>query len=207
MLGAEIFSQKGFEMQVLGQNAPTDDIETANASTTFAAGSNYSTRDEYKIVSQFGRLNYDFDERYLVSLVFRRDGVSSLATDNRYGFFPGMSAGWNLHKEKFFAESSLNQYISALKPRFSYGINGNVAGIGNYEVQGVYGSQGNYNTSLGFLSTSIINSGLRWEKSKTLDLGLDISFLNNRFSIMLDYYDRRTSDLIDQFNLAKLCRI
>lgn len=201
MLGAEIFSQKGFEMQVLGQNAPTDDIETANASTTFAAGSNYSTRDEYKIVSQFGRLNYDFDERYLVSLVFRRDGVSSLATDNRYGFFPGMSAGWNLHKEKFFAESSLNQYISALKPRFSYGINGNVAGIGNYEVQGVYGSQGNYNTSLGFLSTSIINSGLRWEKSKTLDLGLDISILNNRFSIMLDYYDRRTSDLLTNLTL------
>ncbi|MDR6562477.1 MULTISPECIES: TonB-dependent receptor [unclassified Arcicella] len=201
MLGAELFGQKSFEMQVSGQNAPTDDIETANASTTFAAGSNYSFRDEYKILSQFGRLNYDFDERYLLSLVIRRDGVSSLADENRYGIFPGMSAGWNLHKEKFFQESFLNNYVSALKPRFSYGFNGNVAGIGNYEVQGVYGSQGNYNGSLGFLSTNIINSGLRWEKSKTLDVGLDISLLKNRLNILFDYYDRRTSDLLTNLTL------
>jgi hypothetical protein len=201
MIGTEYFKQKTFEMQVLGQNAPTDDIETANASTTFAAGSNYSYKDEYRIFSQFGRLNYDFDERYLLNFVVRRDGISSLASDNRFGIFPGMSAGWNLHKEEFFKNSSLSDYVSSVKPRFSYGVNGNVAGIGNYEVQGVYGSQGNYNTNLGFLSTSIINTGLRWEKSTTLDVGVDLGLLKNRISLMVDYYDRRTSDLLTNLTL------
>jgi outer membrane receptor protein involved in Fe transport len=91
--------------------------------------------------------------------------------------------------------------VSSVKPRFSYGVNGNVAGIGNYEVQGVYGSQGNYNTNLGFLSTSIINTGLRWEKSTTLDVGVDLGLLKNRISLMVDYYDRRTSDLLTNLTL------
>ncbi|MES2517048.1 MAG: SusC/RagA family TonB-linked outer membrane protein [Bacteroidota bacterium] len=201
MVGTEIFSQKNLNMQVFGQNAPTDDIVTANASTTFAAGSNFSSRDEYQILSQFGRLNYDFEGKYLLTAVFRQDGVSSLAQSNRFGFFPGMSAGWNVHKEKFFQDSPVSKYVSVLKPRFSYGVNGNVAGIGNYEVQGVYGSQGNYNGSLGFLNTSIINGDLRWEKSKTLDLGLDMSILDNKINIVLDYYDRQTSDLLTNLTL------
>ncbi|MEZ4903600.1 MAG: SusC/RagA family TonB-linked outer membrane protein [Spirosomataceae bacterium] len=201
MLGAEFFGQKGFGMQVFGQNAPTDDIVTANASTTFAAGSNYSSRDEYKIISNFGRLNYDYDSRYLLTLVYRQDGVSSLAAENRFGFFPGMSAGWNVHREKFFQNSIFSKYIASLKPRVSYGVNGNIAGIGNYEVQGGYGSQGNYNGSLGFLNTGIVNSGLRWEKSKTLDFGLDLAVLDNRVTFMVDYYDRRTSDLLTNLTL------
>lgn len=201
MAGAESFGNKGLNMQVFGQNAPTDDIITANASTTFASGSNFSSRDEYKIISQFGRLNYDFNEKYLLNFVIRRDGVSSLAPETRYGIFPGMSAGWNVHKEEFFNKLGLNKFFSSLKPRFSYGVNGNIAGIGNYEVQGVYGSQGNYNNSLGFLSTGIVNSGLRWEKSKTLDFGLDLGLLNNRINVILDYYDRQTSDLLTNLTL------
>lgn len=201
MLGAETFGQKSLDMQVFGQNAPTDDIPTANASTTFAAGSNYSTREAYSIVSQFGRLNYTFSDRYLLSAVVRRDGVSSLPTNTRYGIFPGMSAGWNLHNEKFFQNSGLSKYVNTVKPRFSYGVNGNIAGIGNYEVQGVYGTQGNYNGSLGFLSTAFVNNGLRWEKSKTLDLGIDLSVLKNRLTLMVDYYDRQTSDLLTNLTL------
>lgn len=201
MLGAESFGVNSLDMQVFGQNAPTDDIITANASTSFAAGSNYTTRDEYKIHSNFGRVNYDFDNRYLLTLVYRQDGVSSLASQNRFGFFPGMSAGWNVHNEKFFQQSSLSKYVSSLKPRFSYGVNGNIAGIGNYEVQGGYGSQGNYNGSLGFLNTGIVNGDLRWEKSKTLDVGVDIALLNNRLSFIVDYYDRRTSDLLTNLTL------
>ncbi len=201
MAGLESFGRKGLDMQVFGQNAPTDDIITANASTTFAAGSNYSSRDEYKILSQFGRLNYDFNEHYLLTFVVRRDGVSSLAAENRFGIFPGMSAGWNLHKEAFFNKIGLNKVFNSFKPRFSYGVNGNIAGIGNYEVQGVYGSQGNYNNGLGFLSTSIVNSGLRWEKSKTVDFGIDFSLLSNRINIILDHYNRKTSDLLTNLTL------
>jgi hypothetical protein len=88
-----------------------------------------------------------------------------------------------------------------LKPRISYGENGNVAGIGEYEVQGVYGSQGNYNGSLGFLNTAVPNGGLRWEKSKTTDFGLDIGFFKNRITVIFDYYDRRTTDLLTNLSL------
>lgn len=201
MLGAEYYSTTRKEFQVLGQNAPTDDIPTANASTLFPAGSNYSLGSEFKIISQFGRVQYDFDQKYLVSLVYRYDGVSSLAEENRWGFFPGMSAGWNAHSEDFFRESSVSSIISTLKPRISYGENGNIAGIGNYDVQGGYGSQGNYNGSLGFLNTGIINSGLQWEKSKTTDIGVDIGFLNNRVTLLFDYFDRRTNDLLTDLTL------
>lgn len=200
MIGSEFFDTRAFDMQVSGTLAPTDEIPTVNASTAFAAGSNYSTRSEYAIASTFGRLNYDYDQKYLLSLVFRRDGVSSLAEKNRFGFFPGMSAGWNLHREAFFKNSSLANVISTLKPRVSYGQNGNVSGLGRYEVQGAYGAQTLYNNSGGFLYTGITNQDLRWEKSKTTDLGLDVGLLGNRVTVLFDYFDRVTSDLLT--NLA-----
>ncbi len=204
MLGTEFYGIKSFDMQTLGRNAPTDDIRTVNASTTLAAGDNFSTKSEYRIISTFGRLNYDYDNRFLFTGVFREDAISTLAKDNRVGFFPGMSAGWNVHNEKFFRNSGISKYISTLKPRISYGQNGNVAGLltnaNRYEVQGAYGSQGLYNGNAGFLNTSIINSGLRWEKSKTTNIGLDLGILHNRITILFDYYNRKTSDLLT--NLA-----
>ncbi|KIA92405.1 TonB-dependent receptor [Pedobacter kyungheensis] len=201
MGGGEYFDVKSYGSQVLGQNAPTDDIPTANASTTFAAGNNYTTRTEYKIQSAFGRFAYDFDQKYLFTAVFRMDGASSLAKDNRNGFFPGLSAGWNVHREAFFKNSKISQVISSLKPRISYGQNGNIAGLGRYETQGVYSLQGNYNGSAGFLNTGIINSELRWEKSKTTDLGLDMGLLNDRITVIFDYYNRKTSDLLTNLDL------
>lgn len=201
MGGAEYFHVKSSDAQVYGQNAPTDDIPTANASTTFAPGSNYSERSAYKIASVLGRLAYDFDQKYLLTAVFRMDAVSSLASENRNGFFPGISAGWNVHQESFFKNSGLNKYISTLKPRVSYGQNGNVAGLGRYEVQGVYGLTGNYNGNAGFLNTGVINSNLRWEKSKTTDVGVDLGLFKDRVNVIFDYYDRRTSDLLTNLSL------
>ena len=201
MIGVESFEDQNFNAQLAGTGAPTDDIPTVNASTLFAAGSNFTSKDAYRIISNFGRASYDFDRRFLMTLVYRMDGISSLAADNRWGFFPGMSLGWNLHNEPFFQSSSLSNYLSTFKPRVSYGVNGNVAGIGNYEVQGSYGTQGNYNGSLGFLNTGVINSGLRWEKSKTVDIGLDLGLFDNRLTLIMDYYDRRTSDLLTNLTL------
>ncbi|OQY92016.1 MAG: SusC/RagA family TonB-linked outer membrane protein [Sphingobacteriales bacterium UTBCD1] len=205
MLGAEYYGIKSYGQNTTGTNAPTDDISTSNASTTFAAGINGNNssgvingtaKSEYKIISEFGRLNYDYDQRYLLTFVARRDGVSALPEGNRFGFFPGMSAGWNLHKEKFYENMGLEKYISTFKPRVSYGVNGNVAGLGRYEVQGTYASQGLYNGGAGFLNTGLVNNNLRWEKSKTFDIGLDIGILKDRFNLIFDYYDRRTSDLL-----------
>lgn len=200
MLGTEYFGTKGYDMQVLGTNAPTDDISTVNAATTFTAGDNFTSKSEYRIISAFGRLNYNYDQRYLLTAVFRQDAVSSLAKDNRVGFFPGMSAGWNIHNEAFYKNLNIGNYISTVKPRISYGENGNVAGLGRYEVQGGYGNQGLYNGNAGFLNTGIINSGLRWEKSKTVDFGLDLGILQNKITVIFDYYNRKTSDLLT--NLA-----
>ncbi|MBS1558814.1 MAG: SusC/RagA family TonB-linked outer membrane protein [Bacteroidetes bacterium] len=203
MLGAEYFTQKYLTIQVDGQKAPTDDIITANASTVFPVGTNYSTASEFRILSNFGRLNYDYDDKYLVTLVYRQDGVSSLASSNRFGFFPGMSAGWNLHHENFFQQSPVSKYINSFKPRISYGVNGNVNSnlLGPYDVQGSYSSQGNYNGNLGYLNTGVINGNLRWEKSKTTDAGFDMGILDNKVTLLFDYYDRRTSDLLTGLSL------
>ena len=200
MIAAEYYDTKDFGMQVLGTQAPTDDIPTVNASTVFNPGDNYSNTSQYRIISQFGTLNYQYDNRYLLSGVFRRDGVSSLAEQNQYGFFPGMSVGWNVHNEAFFEGRGIQKVISTLKPRASYGENGNVAGLGRYEVQGGYGNQGLYNGQASFLNTAMINPGLRWEKSRTTDIGLDLGLFNNRVSVIYDYYNRKTSDLLT--NLA-----
>ncbi len=201
MLGSEFFGTKDFNMQVQGSKAPTDDIPTANASTVFNAGDNYTNKSEYRIISGFGRLSYDFDNRYLLTAVFRQDGVSALAEKNRSGFFPGMSAGWNVHNEDFFKSGGFSKIISTLKPRFSYGENGNVAGLGRYEVQGGYSGQGLYNGGATFLNTAMINGDLRWEKSRTTDFGLDLGFLNNRVTLIYDYYNRKTSDLLTNLPL------
>jgi hypothetical protein len=111
MAGTEYFGTKANDMQVSGTKAPTDDIPTANASTTFVAGDNYTTKSDYRIISAFGRLNYDFDGRYLLTAVVRQDAVSSLAESNRKGVFPGMSAGWNIHRENFYINAGLDKYI------------------------------------------------------------------------------------------------
>jgi TonB-linked SusC/RagA family outer membrane protein len=201
MAAAEYYGVKSYDQNTVGTNAPTDDIPTANASTTFAAGSNNTSKSEYRIASTFAWIDYNYDQRFLLRLVARRDGVSALSDKNRFGFFPGVSGGWNIHREHFFDKSALSDVISTLKPRVSYAVNGNVAGLGRYEVQGVYGSQGLYNGGAGFLNTGLVNNDLRWEKSKTLDIGLDIGLLRDRITLLFDYYDRRTSDLLTNLTL------
>ena len=202
LAGGEYFDIKSYASQILGQNAPTDDIPTANASTIFAAGANnYTTRTEFKLLSALSSFSYNYDQKYLLNASFRLDGTSSLAQENRNGIFPGVSVGWNVHREEFFKDSKISKIISSLKPRISYGQNGNIAGLGRYETQGVYSLQTNYNGSAGFLNTGIINSDLRWEKSKTTDLGLDMGLLNDRITVIFDYYDRKTSDLLTNLDL------
>lgn len=196
MVGAEYFKVKTDYMQVYGKNAPTDDITTVNASTVFPVGNNTSTASEYRIISSMGRLAYDYDGRILVNAVYRLDGTSILARGNRTGFFPGASAGWNMHQEEFFKKSVLSKYITTFKPRLSYGENGNIAGLERYQVQGVYNVQPSYNGLAGYLNTSPVNKNLAWETSKTTGAGLDLGILNNRVTVLLDYYDRRTSNLL-----------
>lgn len=202
MLGGEYFENQYTEYSGSGQGAPFDDIPTLNASGNENMTA-YSYREGYRIASFFGRVTYDYKRRYLFTAVARYDGISRLS-ENRWGFFPGVSAGWNIHEEAFFHNSPIANVVSTLKPRISYGINGNVNGISNYDVYGLYGQASGthpYNGVNGILNTAVINSQLRWEKSKSFEAGLDLGFLNNRFNLILDYYNRTTSDLLTDVNL------
>lgn len=198
MIGGEYFDTNRFKLQAKGQKAPSDDIPTLNASADRTEV--YSYKEGYRMLSGFARLNYDYQLKYLFSVVARYDGISKLS-DNRWGFFPGVSAGWNVYEEEFFKESAISNVISNLKPRISYGENGNVAGLGNYDVYGKYDSQTAYNGNIGFLNTGLINNNLRWEKSKSLEIGLDLGFMDNRLNFILDYYNRTTSDLLTDLDL------
>lgn len=162
-----------------------------------------------RIMSGFGRLNYDYYDKYLATFTVRRDGVSRLTGNNQYGTFPAASVGWLIHKENFMAAT--DNWLSFLKLRASWGKNGNIGvgtsnAVGIYEVQGSYGSQQPYNGIIGFLLagvpdpiTGIVTSGLanptlKWEKSNTIELGLDASFFQNKLSTSVAVYNRITSD-------------
>lgn len=198
LAGGEFFDIGAFNLSATGQGAPTDDVYTLNAAVV--RNNISSTRTDFRILSGFGRLNYDYDGKYLLTAVARYDGVSSLA-DNRWGAFPGVSVGWNIHQEDFFRGSNLSKFISVIKPRFSYGISGNIAGVGNYEVQGEYRTLAPYGNSASYLNTAVINRGLRWEKSRSVQIGADIGLLNNKVMMVVDYFRRTTVDLLTNLTL------
>lgn len=207
MLGGEYYTYNSFNFEARTQNSPLDDIPTMNVGATRTKTT--SSKSEYRILSGFGRLNYNYNMRYLFSFVFRQDGISRLK-DNRWGFFPGVSVGWNVTEEPFWQDSKISEVVSNLKPRLSYGVNGNVNGLGNYTVYGEYhsvttngtiGTTVNYNGQPAFYNSALINTGLRWEQSKTFEVGLDVGFFNNRLSFILDYYNRRTSNLLTDLAL------
>jgi TonB-linked SusC/RagA family outer membrane protein len=197
LVGAEYLDNNSFSNIVSGTGAPTDLISTVNASTLFAAGSgNSSNVQENRIISTFTRLNYDFDQKYLLTFVLREDGTSVLDYAQRIGYFPGMSAGWNVQKEDFFKNSAISKVISTLKPRVSYGSNGNISGLGNYDVQGVYAATTAYNGNGGIANTVPTNTKLVWETSKSMDAGVDLGLFNDRISLIAEYYNRKSSNLL-----------
>ena len=199
MLGGEYFNYSQFDLEAVTQNSPTDDIPTLNAGSTRTKTT--TSKTAYRILSGFGRLNYNYNMKYLLSMVFRYDGISRLK-DNRWGFFPGVSLGWNVMEEEFWKDSKLSDIFSNLKPRVSYGVNGNVNGLGNYEVYGTYALTGNtYGGETGIYNKELVNTQLRWEQSQTFEAGLDMGFFNNRLSFILDYYSRTTKDLLTDLAL------
>lgn len=195
MVGGEYYTYDQLDFEAKTEGSPTDDVPTLNVGSTRTL-----TRTEktgYRILSGFGRVNYNYNLKYLLSITARYDGISRLK-DNRWGFFPGVSVGWNIMEEEFWKESKVADVISNLKPRLSYGVNGNVNGIGNYEVYGEYGTVGSktYGGATALYNSKLVNTNLRWEQSQTFEVGLDIGFFQNRLSLILDYYSRKTKDLL-----------
>ena len=192
MLGTEFFDKQTKGFNASGSGAPTDDFGDLGLTDNGEGKRSIdSWHSRYRIMSYFGRVNYDFKGKYLLSGVFRQDGYSSLLGDNRWGFFPGVSAGWIFGKEEFVQEKL--PVLSFGKLRASYGLNGNASGIGEYTLQGSYNSV-KYNGNTGFLIGTLPNPGLRWEKTRTFEIGMDLSFFSNRLNANLTYYDRLTMD-------------
>ena len=202
MAGGEFYDSYYTGVSASGRLAPTDDfmdlgLTKNNAEQQTRGTDSWHSRE--RIMSGFGRVNYAYDEKYLFTFTIRRDGYSRLLGDNRYGTFPAFSAGWLVHKERFMA--STQDWLSHLKLRASWGKNGNVGGIGTYELQGSYGSQTAYNGVIGFLQTGIANPSLRWEKSNTVEVGADMGFLDNKIYASLSAYNRITDDKIANVDL------
>jgi TonB-linked SusC/RagA family outer membrane protein len=160
----------------------------------FTSSGNVLTRNS--LVSYFSNINYDFQRRYLLSFNFRRDGLSALAPGNKYGNFGGGSVGWNISEEKFYKDSRFSNIVNNLKIRASYGIVGN-SEIGDFPAIGTFGS-GTYNglPALGFSQAG--NSGLKWERSRQTNIGLNFSLLNSRINVEADYYRNNIDGLILQ---------
>ena len=156
---------------------------------------------DHSIMSYFGRVNYDYAERYMLSLILRADGSSNFAPGHRWGWFPSVSAGWVVSNEKFMENV---KWLNFLKLRGSWGQNGN-ENIDAYQYLSAYtfGSLGLYSfgnaqvpTTAGAYATRLMNENLTWETSEQLDLGFDARFLNGRLGLTFDYYNKKTKDLL-----------
>ncbi|WP_179375156.1 SusC/RagA family TonB-linked outer membrane protein [Winogradskyella wichelsiae] len=164
-------------------------------------GNDFEFIDKSKnvLLSYFGRLNYDYDGKYLLTATLRADASSKLNPDDRWGYFPSVALAWNLHNEDFL--NDINN-VNELKLRIGYGEVGNVNGLGDYLFLTRYtGSQSTANYQFGnsFYQTyrpEPLNEDLRWEIGNTFNLGLDYSFFNRRVSGSINLYQKQTKDLI-----------
>ena len=147
---------------------------------------------ENGIISYAGRLNYNFKEKYFIQGSIRTDGISSLPTANKWGTFPGVSAGWTVSKENFM--SGIENIVSDFKLRASYAEVGNV-NIGNYPYLGLY-NNAKYADYNGIAYSQAGNDQLRWETSLKTDYGLDVSLFSNRLKLTYDYFINNQNGLI-----------
>lgn len=195
--GFSYYDRKDYELYAAGRGAATDNIPTLNAASEETDVS--SSTSHQVIAGYFGRLSYDFNQKYLFSASARYDGASNLGANNKWGFFPGVSAGWNLHEEAFW--SAMPGYISSLKLRASYGVNGNISGLSDFHAQGQYSVGSEYNGQPMVSNTRLPNQDLKWERSRTIDAGFDMGLLDDRVSLLFDYYRRVTDDLLQSLEL------
>lgn len=179
-------------LSATGNNAATDIIPTLNASATPTAVSGSET--QHALIGYFSRATYNYKRKYLFNASLRYDGASNLGTDHKWGLFPGLSAGWNLDQERFWG--ILPKDLIKMKLRASYGVTGNISGLGLYQAQGEYNASSRYAGSSGIMISVLPNQNLKWEQSKTFDAGADIGLFNNRVSLILDYYRRVTDNLL-----------
>lgn len=179
-------------------NFPNNSLYLLNAGSADNM-QNSGTAYEWALQSVFGRINYDYKSKYLLELNARYDGSSRFPEDNRFGFFPSVSAGWRISEESFFQDNIT--WMDNLKLRASYGTLGNQK-IGNYPYQSTLSLGQDYvfgmNKALvsGANVLNLPNSEITWETTKMTDIGLDFTLFNNKVSVVVDYFSKTTEDIL-----------
>ncbi len=191
-------------------NFPTDNISYNNLALSnpyaltgyqvnFGADGLYY---QYRLISDFGRLSYNFNQKYLLQASLRRDGSSVFGANHQWGYFPSVSAAWRISQERFMLNQGL---FSDLKLRGSYGVTGNSSGFSAYTAQSVSGSLGTYyyngTTTAALGAIQQANPNLQWEKTATADIGLDFTILNGRVGGNIDVYNKNTTQMIYPYNV------
>lgn len=176
---------------------PSSDLQILSYTQDEATKSVGSSIDKFAMYSLLGRINYSFNSKYMLTANFRRDGSSNFGKSNRYGNFPSVSAAWRISQEDFMKDLS---FISDMKIRGSYGLLGN-SDIAHFQYQSTvsfdniwYYFNGVKNT--GALPTNPSNPDVKWESQYSKGLGLDLAMLNNKLTFTVDYFDKKTEDML-----------
>lgn len=178
-----------------GRGFPSDDFKRLESASQIVQASSEATG--YSYLSYFVRTNFKAYDRFLLSLSGRIDGSSRFGADNRYGFFPAASVGWIVSNESFLKNSDK---VSFLKFRLSYGKTGN-SEIDDFNALGLYQGS-NYAGLAGLRPESVASPDLKWETTNQIDFGIDYGFLNNRITGEIDYYVKKTTDLLLDVNVS-----
>lgn len=156
-----------------------------------------SEKNSYILISMFARAHYSFKEKYMVTATVRRDGSSKFGNNHKWGTFPSASAAWGISQESFMNNV---RWINDLKLRAGYGVTGNQDGLEPYKSLQVYGSEGMYYKNGTWATAYKINQNpnpdLKWESTAMLNIGIDFSLFNNRLGGTIEWYDKRTSDML-----------
>lgn len=189
LVGYEIEKFRSQYIYASGTNYPTTlKPEIINAGTT-SGESNYK---QSHMISYVAKANYDYDNKYYIGASFRKDGSSRFAPNKRWGNFWSLSGAWRISQEEFMKD--LANTLSDAKVRLSYGTNGNLP-YDYYSYLSLYNFGANYNGNPGGAITKLGYNDLRWEKSKAINFGLDLTFIN-RINVTIDLYDKTSSDLL-----------
>jgi TonB-linked SusC/RagA family outer membrane protein len=175
---------------------PDDLVQVCDAATRFGTGGSGTNASEWSLLSVLGRVDYSYDNRYLVTATVRGDGSSRFGAGNRWGTFPSAAIAWRASEEDFLQDVG---FLSNLKLRFSYGETGNF-NIGNYEYAGQVNANNYVNGSgtlvNGRVTTTLPNEDLGWEETREFNLGIDAGFFNSRVTTAIDLYRRDTDRLL-----------
>jgi TonB-linked SusC/RagA family outer membrane protein len=216
VLAGQSVEKWGYGSQLNATNAnPTFDgfkyayLDNTDGITAGVTTTTGGPHDRGALASYFGRINYDFNEKYLLTLIMRADGSSNFAPDNRWGYFPSVAAGWILTEEAFLANNGIFDFM---KIRASWGQNGNQAiEPGQYLDLIGFDAQQNYRfgsdrsvMQLGGFPAKLANQNVGWETSEQLDLGFDAYFLGSRFQFVFDYYVKTTKDWLMKAPVADI---